>query len=62
MARNKETPLTFMLPDGQVDLITWEYVLQQLNTLMDPILKKMDDSNKHLENIADKLETFIDTE
>ena len=63
MARNQETPVTFMLPDNdQVNLITWEFVLKQLDELTDTTLGKMEQSNTHLKNIADKLETFVDGE
>jgi hypothetical protein len=61
MARNQETPVTFMLPDNdQVDLITWEFVLKQLDDLTATTLEKMMQSNTHLKNIANKLESFID--
>lgn len=61
MARNQETPVTFEFPDGDsAKLITWEYVLKQLEDLLTEPLNKMMASNGHLKNIADKLEEFID--
>lgn len=61
MARNQETPVTFILPDNdQVDLITWEFVMKQLSDRMKDTLTKMAESNTHLEHIATKLESFID--
>jgi hypothetical protein len=61
MARNTATPVTFELPDNDhVELITWDFVLDKLDTLMAPILDKMYQSNAHLEEIAKKLEEFAD--
>ena len=61
MARNKETPLHFDLPDGDsVDLITWDFVLKELDNQLKGSLIKMSESNEHLKKIADKLESFID--
>lgn len=63
MARNNETPLTFNLPDGDsVQLITWEFVLKQLEELTRGTFDKMAASNGHLENIAKKLEEWASDE
>ena len=63
MARDKTTPLHFDLPDNDsVDLITWEHVLHQLSENMKNTLIKMAQSNQHLDNIATKLESFIDND
>lgn len=57
MARNSATPVTFELPDNDhVELITWDYVLDKLDTLMEPIFDKMHLSNGHLDAIATRLE------
>lgn len=61
MARNKETPLHFDLPDDDsVDLITWEFVLMKLNDSMSGVLTKMEESNGHLDEIAKRLEEFVE--
>lgn len=61
MARNKETPLTFNLPDGDsVQLVTWEFILNQLNDSMSGVLAKMEESNGHLDEIAKRLEEFVE--
>jgi hypothetical protein len=37
-------------------LITWDFVLDKLDTVMEPILDKMYQSNIHLDAIATRLE------
>jgi hypothetical protein len=56
MARNQETPVTFNFPDDSVELITWPYVLKQLDENLKPVLDKMDSCNTHLNSIATTLE------
>lgn len=59
----QKNSVTFEFPDGNhAELITWDYVLDMLNTSMLPILEKMYQSNTHLENIAKKLEELVDEE
>lgn len=63
MARNSATPVTFELPDGDhVELITWDFVLDKLDTLMEPIFDKMYLSNAHLDAIATRLEELANDE
>lgn len=63
MARNTATPVTFDLPDGdRVELITWDFVLEQFNTRMEPVFEKMYATNAHLDAIATRLEEMINEE
>lgn len=60
---SQKNSVTFEFPDGNhAELITWDYVLDMLNTSMLPVLEKMYQSNTHLENIAKKLEEFVNEE
>lgn len=63
MARNPATPVTFEFPDGDhAELITWDFVLDKLDKLMDPIFDKMYLSNAHLDAIATRLEELVNDE
>lgn len=57
MARNSATPVTFELPDNDhVELITWDFVLDKLDKVMEQVFDKMYQSNNHLDAIATRLE------
>lgn len=60
MARNQETPVTFNFPDDSVELITWPYVLKQLDENLESVLDKMDSCNRHLNSIATTLEEMAE--
>ena len=57
MANNKSiTKATFNVPDGTIELVTWEEVLNKLDTELTPVLSELNNCNNRLENIAIELE------
>lgn len=61
MARNKETPVHFELPDDDsVDLITWEFVLKTLNDEMANALNHLNGSTTQLERISGRIQQWLD--
>ena len=57
MANNKSiTKATFNVPDGTIELVTWEEVLNRLDTGLTPVLNELVNCNNCLENIAIELE------
>lgn len=58
MAKTNETPVTFNLPDGQVQLITWDFVLAESEKRMASVFEKMAASNNRLDAIATRLEEW----
>ena len=64
MANNINTPkiASFEVPEGTIDLITWQYVLDQLDVLLESTLDKLETNNTHLENIANTLESWANVE
>ncbi|MBR5297653.1 MAG: hypothetical protein IKU29_07290 [Parabacteroides sp.] len=57
MANNKSiTKATFNVPDGTIELVTWEEVLNRLDTGLTPVLNELVNCNNRLENIAIELE------
>lgn len=62
MARNKETPLTFLLPDGDVvDLCTWDYIISILDVKLTPMLNALEDGLYDLQKIENKLDTWLES-
>lgn len=63
MANNKSiTKATFNVPDGTIELVTWEEVLNRLDTELTPVLNELVNCNNRLENIAIELERLGPTE
>jgi hypothetical protein len=61
MARNKETPLHFDLPDDDsVDLITWEFVLMKLDEEMASALNHLNGSTNQLTRISERIQEWLD--
>lgn len=61
MARSKETPLHFDLPDDDsVDLITWEFVMMKLNEEMAGALDHLSGSTTQLERISGRIQEWLD--
>ena len=61
MARNKETPVHFELPDDDsVDLITWEFVLKTLNDEMANALNHLNGSTTQLTRISTRIQQWLD--
>lgn len=57
MANNKSIlKATFNVPDGTIELVTWEEVLNKLDTELTPVLDELVNCNNRLENIAIELE------
>lgn len=57
MANNKSIlKATFNVPDGTIELVTWEEVLNRLDTELTPVLNELVNCNNRLENIAIELE------
>lgn len=61
MARNKETPVTFQLPDDdEVNLITWEFVVSKAEKILNGVLSNLELINADLTRIDNKILTWID--
>lgn len=60
MAFDQRIPVSFELPDGDVaNVITWEYVLYQLEQQLSTSLDHMDSINSSLEIIDNKLTQWL---
>ena len=60
MARDNKNPVTFLLPDGDIaELITWDYVVDKLTKTLSGMMDDMDDINRHLTRIDNKLTSWL---
>lgn len=60
MARDNKIPVTFLLPDGDIaELITWDYVVDKLTKTLSGMMDDMDDINRHLTRIDNKLTSWL---
>lgn len=60
---DQRMPLTFELPDGDVaSVITWEYVIYQLEQQLGKSLDHMESINSNLEVIDNKLTQWLPEE
>ena len=60
MARDNKIPVTFLLPDGDIaELITWDYVVDKLTKTQSGMMDDMDDINRHLTRIDNKLTSWL---
>lgn len=64
MANEQKVPTTgtFMVPEGEIQLITWQFVLDKLEDELGDTLTKMSINNQHLDNIAGIIEGWIPDE
>ena len=54
-------PVEFTLPDGDVArLITWAYVMKELNERLTPMLDNMDIINGALSSINDRVDEWLE--
>lgn len=60
MPRDDSKPVTFLLPDGSVDLITWAFVLNELDKRLAPMLGNLEAINNALTIIDNKLDDWVD--
>lgn len=58
MARDQKTPVTFKLPDDQVSLITWEFVLDKLESALKEPLLSLELINQDLNRIDEKIASW----
>ena len=69
MANNTDntTPInngcvTYILPDGTVTLVSWEFVANKLKEAINPIVDELILENKSLDDIIDRLDEWIGEE
>ena len=62
MPRDDSKPVTFLLPDGRVDLITWSFVLNELDKRLSPMLGNLEAINNALTIINKKLDVWVNTD
>lgn len=62
MAINEKDPLVFRVPDGDVVVPTWGYIVEQLRYLIEPIITSEAAINSSLQRIDDKLNEWIDND
>lgn len=62
MPRDDSKPVTFLLPDGRVDLITWSFVLNELDKRLSPMLGNLEAINNALTIIDKKLDVWVNTD
>ena len=54
-------PVTFRLPDGdEAKLITWSYVLKELNTQLSPVINTLSNINTDLERINARADYWLE--
>jgi len=63
MARDPRMPATFDLPDGDfVALITWAYVVDKFEKILNGVITNMDLINKDLGRIDKKIDQWTNKE
>lgn len=62
MPRNESMPVTFLLPDGNVSLITWKYVLSELDKRLSNMLGNIELINNALTVIDNKLDDWVSSD
>lgn len=60
MPRDDSKPVTFLLLDGSVDLITWAFVLNELDKRLAPMFGNLEAINNALTIIDNKLDDWVD--
>lgn len=58
--RDDSKPVTFLLPDGRVDLITWAFVLSELDKRLSPMIGNLEAINNALTIIDTKLDDWVE--
>lgn len=51
---------TFHLPDGDITLVSWEFVIGKLTEFITPLISIISDENQSLDSIITKLDSWID--
>lgn len=60
MARDANKPLTFQLPDGDsVSLVTWEYIVNKLESNLSTTIDTIEEINKDLNIINDRIGEWL---
>jgi hypothetical protein len=62
ITNDSNRPVTFKLPDDEVALIPWQYVLDRLTEDLQPTITEMQSINTHLNQISTKLNDWIPEE
>lgn len=60
MAIPADTPLTFDLPDGQIQLCSWAFIVSQLTPFLNAVKSSLDSQNISLQQIDEKLQSWIE--
>jgi hypothetical protein len=55
-------PVVFHLPDGVANLITWSYVLKQLNEQLQPVIDILSAENADLKRINDRVDEWLENQ
>ena len=60
MARDKSKPMEIQTPDGDnINLITWEFVLKQLDQQFSETLNLIENNNEQLRRIDQRFDELI---
>ena len=51
---------TFHLDDGDITLVSWEFVIGKLTEFITPLTGILEEENQSLDSIITKLESWID--
>lgn len=54
--------LNFKLPDGNVEVVSWEFIVGKLTEVINPIISELETENQSLDAIIEKLDSWIDDE
>ena len=54
--------LKFKLPDGNVEVVSWEFIVGKLTEVINPIISEFETENQSLDAIIEKLDSWIDDE
>lgn len=62
MARDDNMPVTFLLPDGSVSLITWKYALNKLGEKLTPMANDLNLTTAALTRIDNQISKWLEEE
>ena len=52
--------VTYKLPDGDLTLVSWQFIVNKLSEVISPIVTALTAENESLDLIIDKLDSWID--
>lgn len=62
MAINPQTPLIFEVPDGEIVVCTWPYIISKITPMFEDITASLNRINGSLRTIDTKLDDWIEDE